>query len=357
MLKLLRHILLAWLLAVLILPVKASETDIRVYIRESGSRKASASMAEPHRWLIRCRLSGTSTMQGCTVIQTLSPYLTYEPDSLQVRLLDPDGSSRILVMGEDFSFTGGSVCVESDIADRILIEFEVGSEVLQRETAEVCLSYLASFRKDVPMGTQILGTAQLTCTNENGNRTVAVSERAAVSTGGFHISLTNVSGIPIPGGKFMVAREVTEEESSGNDRVTELLDTGEEVLSVVYEPFLDARGNPRYTAETDAQGNAAFYGLAYGVYYLVQTEVPEGRGFPSPPVRVTVDEVSHLTAEDGWKDAQGISADNRIRIVNRQLVMPETGGPGPRLYTLSGTAVILSACMLLWDNRKKRRIL
>ena len=73
---------------------------------------------------------------------------------------------------------------------------------------------------------------------------------------------------------------------------------------------------------------------------------------PSKPIPVQINEVSHLTSEDGWTDGQGTVTDNTIHVVGAQLLLPNTGGPGTIAYTLSGVLVILCACMLLWYNRR-----
>ena len=350
-----RIILLYVLLALCPLPVSAAEADtpdIQVYIQEPGTRNASVSISESHKWILCCGIPEQTKWQSVTVIQTLSPDLTYVPDSLDV-VLHRNGEKIPLDMKQHYTFTGGSVFTETGAADRICVTLTEEGYLLLNADAELRISYRAELRDTAPMGTQILGTAQLNCTDREGNRFVFLSDKATASTGGITIQMTNCVGDAVPGAKFMIAREAAEDELQENKTVVELLDTGEEVISVVYVSFLDAAGNLRYVLETNREGFGQCRGLKYGTYYLVQTEHPEGMGLPVNPVKITVNEVSHLTSNDGWKDTNGILADHTVSIHSREVVMPQTGGPGTCIYTVSGTIVIISACMLLWLNRKR----
>lgn len=327
---------------------EVGEPEIQLFVLEDGCRSASVSADRPHRWLIRCTLPAVT---GCcyTVTQTLSPGLALEPESLTVRL--PDGEA--LVMETHFQFTAGTVTVEQGQADRFSIELTEEGNALFSDGGELEITYEARIRRDAPLGTQLLGTAQLRCRDREGSGALYTSEKAAVSTGGFPIFLTTATGEPVPGGKFMLAREATPEEQRDSKTVTELLDNGTDILSVVYVPFRNAQGEKTYTAETDREGNAICCGLAYGSYYLVQTELPEGWGLPAKPIPVCVNEVSHLTLRDGWQAPDGTMVDHTVRVVLQQLLLPESGGPGTELFTCSGIIVVLSACLLLWFNRKR----
>lgn len=346
-----RILLLSGLILRLLVPATAAEKNVpAVYMNvgEPDRRSITASMDSAHDWLIRCSIPESRERLRYTVLQTLSPSLTYEEGSIRAVFLRRNGTVTELFMEEHYLFTGGSVFVEGGTADRICVELtEAGNDLLS-EGGELRICYRASFRDTVPMGTQIPGSAQLTCRDEAGKRTIFLSDIATVSTGGFYIHLTNPAGEPIPGGKFMLAREAEEGEKN-----PQTLDTGNEILAVVYVPFRNSLGEETYTAETDREGNSACLGLSYGNYYLVQTEIPETAGLRSPPVAVTVNEASHLRYADGWRDSAGAVADHTVRITAGSIVMPPTGGPGTLGYTTAGVLVILSACLLLWINRKR----
>ena len=345
--------LIIWLLLVLsaVLDAGAAEVrdpEIQICVLEEGMKSASVSAETGHRWLIRCTLPPGPYCRYA-VTQTLSPGLTMDPGSLNVSL--PDGD--VLTMELHYLFTAGSVQVEGGCADRICIELTEAGNALFAFGGDLLIKYEANIRSDAPLGTQLVGSAQLRCSDGEGTGAVYTSDKASVSTGGFSISVKTAAGVPIPGAGFMLAREASTEEREKEYAVTEILDTGTDILSVVYVPFLNAAGDRTYTVKTDAEGKALCSGLAYGKYYLVQTELPEGWGLRVQPVPVCVNEVSHLTARDGWRSSDGTVADHTVRIVNSQLMLPQSGGPGTAAFTLSGLAVILSAVLLLWLNRKR----
>lgn len=332
--------------------------QIQVNISEIGKMNDSFSVGQEHNWIIRCIFPGNpENTDRYTIIQTLSPFLTYKTGSTNVYLVKGTGERLFLEMGEHYTLTTGTVFVENGTADRLSISLTPAGSAFITDLTELRIYYQAQINENASMGMQILSTAQLNCTDGNGDRVVYISDKASVCTGGFHIQLTDASNNPLAGGKFMVARDATESEIADHSVMKELLDIGHDTIAVVYERFYgteDLSGSQTDSVVTDEAGLAVIYGLAYGEYYIVQTEAPQGSGLSPSPVNVTVNEISHLTAEDGWEDRKGMAADYTIRIVNRIAVMPETGGRGTLIYTVSGTAVVISACMLLWINRKRR---
>lgn len=345
------------ILLALVVPVSAEENqDLRLDINviEPDRINGSVAIGESHQWLIRCKFQNVKDDLEYTFLQTLDPVLTYEPNSLCVTVLSAGQETLLLSMEEHYTFTGGGIFVEKGTADRICVSLTDAGKRILRAGAEIRITYRAKLKESAPVGTRILGTAQLNCTDSQGNRTVYLSGKATVSTGGFSIRLTNIAGDPLPGGEFMLAREAEEAELETDGILVELLDTGEEIVPVIYVAFYDASGKKNYATQTDGNGTAKCCGIAYGSYYLVQTDTPEAAFLPAKPRKLQIDEVSHLTLTDGWKDSDGIIADHTVRVVNGEVAVPETGGPGTTLFTVSGMLVIGSACILLWLNRGKR---
>lgn len=339
----------------------AAEKVLQIDVCQPEQKTASFSVGKAHDWFIRCRIpNNREELSDLTVIQTLSPGLTLETDSIRVTLIPSAGTQQVFQMGEQYDLTAGSVFVENGTADRICISLtpEGLSRLFETGKAfpELRISYRAKINSGAAVGMQLIGTAQLNLTDAAGEKTVFLSDKAAVGTGGVQLRLTDHAGNPLSGGRFMLAREATREETADPVVTTELLDTGEEIIAVIYETFYSTQTmdtGKTDTAVTDKNGTTGIFGLAYGTYYLVQTESSRSNLLPAKPVRIVIDEASHLTASDGWEDGNGHRVDNTVRIVNSGIVMPQTGGPGTRIYTLSGMAVILSACLLLWLNRKR----
>lgn len=339
----------------------ASEIEFQVNIGEIDRKTESANVDESQWWFLRCHFSGSlQEAEDLTVLQTLSPELSLNPDSVCVQIIRDPENPVFLEMSRDYDLTAGSVFVEKGTSDRIRITLtQAGIELLSAlgQETELRIAYQANINKKAQMGFQILGSGQLNFTDKGGYRTVYLSDKAVTSTGGFPVRLTDQTGTPLVGGKFMVAREANREELVDPNVTLELLDIGSETIVVVYETFFTSKNMSNEKTDiavTDQMGCTGCYGLAYGTYYLVQTESVREDLLSSGPVKVIVNEASHLTPEEGWTDGAGRPADNTVQIRNSLLVMPQTGGTGTLPYTASGIAVIFCAIFLLWNNRNRR---
>lgn len=362
---------LVTLLSVLILSVRilpqtcqASEVnplntapELHMDVSQVGQKRDTFSLGQRHLWILRGSIPlEIAQAQKYTVTQTLDPSLTYEPGSLEVSVCFENGGNKILNMEVDYTFTAGAVKEVALTADRISISLTPEGMAQAEGAAELQFRYYARINENASMGAQILAQAQLNYADPAGQPFVEVSDKAAVYTGGIHILLTDSANNPLSGGRFMIAHKASEKEQQDPAVTVELLDTGEETVAVVYDSFYGETlsGGKQDIAVTRADGTAAICGLAFGSYYLVQIDAPTGREPHGDPVKVKVDEVSYLTRKDGWQDSAGRTVDNTVCISNSGIVVPLTGGGGTAVYTASGSAVILSACLLLWFNRKKK---
>lgn len=355
------HVFLPVLLFLsLLFPMRAfaEETpQIHTDVTQSGQKRDSFAVGQSHSWIVRADIPhGLEAAGEYVIVQTLSPCLSYEAGSLDVSVLNERGREVRLEMEEHYSLTAGAVAEGGNTADRICVSLTREGMAYAAENAELMICYRAAINEHASMGIEISGMAQLYYTDAENQRYSAISDKAAVYTGGISIALTDDGNLPLSGGKFMIAHPASDEEIGDPAVVKELLDTGKEMTAVVYDTFFTDKSWERKTdiAVTRADGTAMLCGLAYGTYYLVQIEAPEGKSPMAEPVPVVVDEVSHLTAKDGWKDSVGRPADHTLRITNAGILMPRTGGPGTKVYTFLGIGLILSACMLMWSNRKRR---
>ena len=97
-------------------------------------------------------------------------------------------------------------------------------------------------------------------------------------------------------------------------------------------------GDYTYTVEN---GEATIYGLAFGTYYLVETQAPEGYNKLSKPQRIEIDENSHT-------EAGVIIVENTAGAV-----LPTTGGMGTGIFTVTGTVLVAMSCLLLWLKKRQ----
>ena len=161
--------------------------------------------------------------------------------------------------------------------------------------------------------------------------------------------------VALAGAKFKLAKVVEE----GTTGATQLVTKEDGVKNVVYVDFYTEIADGKLVedskvseVETTADGKAMLYGLVEGTYYLVETKAPvfvdEVSGeviaaydLLSYPVKVTLDEVSHLEA-------------NKVAVANSsQFRLPSTGGVGTGLFTMSGSTLIALARAVLIRRKKK----
>lgn len=163
--------------------------------------------------------------------------------------------------------------------------------------------------------------------------------------------------VALEGAKFKLAKAVAE----GTEGASQLVTKEDGVVNVVYVDFYTALADNNLDAEskmseveTDKEGKAMLYGLEAGTYYLVETKAPvlvdENTGevtaaynLLSYPVKVTLDEVSHLEA-------------NKVTVANsNQFRLPATGGMGTGIFTMSGGTLIALAGAVLVRSKKKEK--
>ena len=138
--------------------------------------------------------------------------------------------------------------------------------------------------------------------------------------------------IPVPGAKFKLTRV----DEGGNTITTE----GE-----------------AYSSELEVDpttGELEFTGLKKGHYKLEETKVPDGYIKKEPYYFITIDK-NGAGALDTSIQHEMISPDsgNEYTVENEPgAALPNTGGPGTRLFTILGSILILGAGVLLWRRRR-----
>ena len=158
----------------------------------------------------------------------------------------------------------------------------------------------------------------------------------------------------LAGAVFRLARPATEQEIGAG--ISETLTVDKEELEVVYVSFYDTEdmsGEKVTEAVTDETGVARFLGLAYGEYYLVETQAPEGYNRLTRPVAVTIDGYSHLDDDPATEDVlEGTSVTVRN---SSKFELPATGGAGKVIFGIMGTAMIGVALVLVLVTGKKKK--
>ena len=177
-----------------------------------------------------------------------------------------------------------------------------------------------------------------------------------IPAGGLNILKTSVTGEPLKGAVFGMARELREGELTDKTVEKQFLRIGGENRLMAMESFWPDRsmeGERQYTVATDENGEAAVYGLPYGTYYLVEQEAPEGYNRMTEPVRVSIHKYSHLTRTDNVRDDQDKVIDNTLHILTVRYTLPDTGSWETLHLAAGGAGVVFSSATLMLLNRKR----
>lgn len=346
-----------------------SGPQIRMDISEIGIHTKSFAIEQPFDCFLRSDIPDDIVQaQQYSITQTLPIGLNLEADSLAVTFLTGAGREISLEMGRHYILTTGTIEEENCLKERIsasltpaglaYVAAHMEEGICQRELQ---LTYKLAINRSAPVGCQLVTMAQLNYHSQQIPFHLALSNKTAVYTGGLNILLTDAGNNPLPGGAFLLARPLAGKDGSQQETAAELLDTGEEQIAVVYETFFTTEefsGEKTASAITDNRGRATLYGIPFGTYYLVQTGTRDGVTRRSLPLEVTVNEVSHLTIDDGWENGHGVRADYTVHIQNESAVIPETGGPGTAAMEFTGKGILLNTCLyqvLHTAYKKKKR--
>lgn len=91
---------------------------------------------------------------------------------------------------------------------------------------------------------------------------------------------------------------------------------------------------------SDANGSFGVYGLAYGTYYLLETQAPAGYNLSAVPIKVTIHETSH-------------QPEYTIPVTNHAgTILPETGGMGTTIVYIVGGVMVVAAVVLLVTKKR-----
>lgn len=326
---------------------------------------------EEHLWIIRGGVpSGIGDAEKYVITDTIDYRLTYVKGSPVVKLYNKAGEELTLTALTHYTLAEGTVDKEFEevgvkTVDRFTVSltaegmaYVAANLGTGEETPEIRVYFTASINTNAEMGVEIPNQAHLDYTNSAGIDYEADSDIPEVHTGGTNILKTDKDDAPLAGAVFKIAREATEAELADESVVKEILTVNGTALNVVFVDFYptaDLSGEKATQVTTDENGEAVLYGLAYGTYYILETKAPEGYNLLTAPIQVEISETSHLKAADGVLDTEDQVIDSVITVINTRFVLPETGGMGTTLFTVTGIGVIaVAAVMLLFTGKKKR---
>lgn len=332
---------------------------IDVDVGEDGCNSASYHAGEVHTWIIRSSVpADIADANAYEVTDSLDQRLTLEPDSLVVTL-HTGGNKKTKLIQDAHYLLSEVYGIAGDPGNRDIVVtltregMAFAGKLSGFTESQLEITFRASINSRGGVGESISNMAKVRYADPMGTVFSSESDRPEVHTGGIVIRKTDSAGNPLAGAKFRIAKASVE---LGKD----MLILEEAVIPVTYQPFHSTRDMSEgkvMEVETDENGTAVMYGLAYGTYYIVESAAPEGYNLLTQPIAVVIDSASHLTEEDGWKDTDGRIVDNSVRVVNTKFLLPNSGGPGKEVYMVAGLWIMGAAVILLLMNIRWRRIL
>lgn len=103
------------------------------------------------------------------------------------------------------------------------------------------------------------------------------------------------------------------------------------------------------TLSTNVNGNIKVSGLQPGTYYLKETKAPDGYVISDSPFTITID------ADTDRKDGSEDMVINATIENHMAYELPETGSAGTKVYTATGTILLLTGTSLYRYKRRRRR--
>lgn len=326
------------------------DVDIEKDVISVGNDEAGVDADAPHTWIIGAAVPVDLAMGKSYVIaDTLDDRLDFVGN---VRVQAEHANDRtvapvVLTEGEDYvlSVTDSDSLAEGKPCDGFTVSLTRSG--MQKAAAAAGEDYAAwrirvyfdaKINANAALGEEIPNRAELEYINSVGFTFDVESDIPKVYTGG--AGLVKVDGddeqTTLAGAEFCLYRAAKDGEEG-------LPLDGAEVPVVAVAFFDNAalQGEKVTSVITGEDGKAAFCGLAYGTYYLVETKAPGGYNLLQAPVELVIDETSH-------------TAERAVTVINRSGVqLPDTGGVGTAVFTATGLALMAAAGVLLVLKRRK----
>lgn len=183
--------------------------------------------------------------------------------------------------------------------------------------------------------------------NDDNPYTLTVYPKNELKTGGIELVKVDADNFDkkLAGATFEVYRKATFDEiaTDENNQLPKLT-IGKDEYSMVRVSFYNnaqMAGEKVDSLTTGADGKGSIYGIAYGDYYLVETEAPAGYHKLTEPIPFTV-----TTTVDGNVDVLTVENSSGTKL-------PETGGMGTAFFLVVGVSLmVLSGGAMLCRKRR-----
>ena len=329
--------------------------SIEKHVISLGNTSASADAYEDHTWIITVSIpEDIGTSKSYVVTDTLDNRLDYA-GNMQVRVESANGETVLATLTADTDYTLALTDVDSlegeHPSDAFTLTLTDGGKqaiaaaVGNKTYADYRLRiyYDAQINANADMGEEIPNQARVKYTNSLNIKYSADSNVPIVATGAANLLKVDAKdhSLVLPGAVFELYRPATAEELK-DPNITLVTLTGHDAKFIQVSFFDNAAltGEKVSSITSGEDGKIAIYGLAYGTYYLVETQPPVGYNTMGEAVAVTIDATSH-------QESKTVVLENRSGAV-----LPSTGGIGTTVFTASGIQLIAFSILLILSKKR-----
>jgi len=294
-----------------------------------GNKKDSGGYADPVTWIIRPSIpTNIGTYDSFVVTDALDSRLDFITGAANLEVSVFGDPRIVLIRGTDYTVIEPVVTNPRPVPNNLVITFtEAGRAKLAGKT-DLQIRFKTLINNTAVMGAEIPNTATVSYDNgfgQTGTATVPTGEIPVAWTGGYKFLKINEAQTPLSGAEFKVYKVVGETKwyFTGTTWSMDILDG--KVYTTIGDGIVDIKGLPA------------------GNYFLLETKAPMNTTENLPynlltsPIMFTVSQTSYT---EGMTD-----------IINKMgPKIPQTGGIGTVLFTLTGLGLMGSAMMI---GRKK----
>lgn len=306
---------------------------------KDNTNYTDVSLGDTVNFEIKSSTAGSSTMKlkSYSVYDEMSAGLTLDKDSVKVALLNAQGGKIADLTTSDYTLN-----VTSEV-DGKATTFNVAltNTYLQKNdfyasnAAFTSVTYSAKLNKYAVVGKAGNPNTEtkLVYANKNGVESEVNGNTVYVYTFAITTNKTDTNGTPLEGADFSIFS--TEENATA---LTNELGSG----------VSDKTGKVTYY-----NSNKEELKLASGKYYVVETKAPSGYNIYGKVIPITIDVTYGATFTDG-SYITNCPTDGTVSVdvKDTRLFVPQTGGEGTAMFYVVGSALAISAIVILAIRRK-----
>lgn len=290
-----------------------------------------------------------------TIRDTLSKGLTFDAASVVVKI----GTTELTA---GTNYTLGALDTSTNTFTITFTKAQLGDNVKHADGAEIVVTYKATLNSNALTKDKEINTAKLTYSNNpdgTGTGTVTTPD-VPVYIYDFDIEIAKYDGTggetpadkakKLEGATFILYK--VKNEGTGTKKLYYVQNTT--TKAVTWNE--NEAAATRWT--TDAQGKVTFQGIAAGIYYLHETQAPDGYNSLKEDSKVEItaaydgDGKLHTSSATSTSNGQYIQVQS---ISNKAgAVLPSTGGIGTTIFYVLGSILVLGAAVLLIVKKRMK---